>query len=153
MPRSCAVQEELQHVSEALRQATKQLCRNLKDSPNVSANLEKVACERQALQLLLANVLEELHETQTIEAVVAWGLAAEHAQVTGLWCCQGHNAYDMDWPHNPVSMDVHSITSIQGLATAELQMDLAHVPVITQCIRQSHKTIHGAEHVLHCVLA
>jgi len=29
-------------VSEALRQSTKQLCRNLKDNPNVQENMQKV---------------------------------------------------------------------------------------------------------------
>ncbi len=36
------VQAELQQVAEALRQSTKQLCRNLKDNPNVQENMAKV---------------------------------------------------------------------------------------------------------------
>jgi hypothetical protein len=35
-------QAELQQVAEALRQSTKQLCRNLKDNPNVQENMAKV---------------------------------------------------------------------------------------------------------------
>lgn len=53
-------QAELQQVAEALRQSTKQLCRNLKDNPNVAENMAKVAAERQALQLLINNTLNEL---------------------------------------------------------------------------------------------
>jgi hypothetical protein len=36
------LQAELQQVAEALRQSTKQLCRNLKDNPNVAENMAKV---------------------------------------------------------------------------------------------------------------
>lgn len=35
-------QAELQQVAEALRASTKQLCRNLKDNPNVAENMAKV---------------------------------------------------------------------------------------------------------------
>lgn len=54
------LQVELQQVAEQLRQSTKQLCRNLKDNPNVAENMAKVATERQALQLLINKTMHEL---------------------------------------------------------------------------------------------
>jgi IQ domain-containing protein G len=47
-------------VAELLRQSTMQLCRNLKENPNVAENIAKVARERQSLQQLLAQCLNEL---------------------------------------------------------------------------------------------
>jgi hypothetical protein len=42
VPTDCrCLQAELTQISEQLRLATKQLCRNLKDNPNVSDNLAK----------------------------------------------------------------------------------------------------------------
>jgi IQ domain-containing protein G len=43
------VQEEIAEVSRALRESTKQLCRNLKDNPNISGNLIKIQRERSEL--------------------------------------------------------------------------------------------------------
>lgn len=39
---ACCTQAELRQVAEQLRQSTKQLCRNLKDNPNVAENMAKV---------------------------------------------------------------------------------------------------------------
>jgi hypothetical protein len=74
-------QAELQQVAEALKQATKQLCRNLKDNPNVSENMAKVAAQRQMLQGLLSSCCNELHQQQTITPVIEMVLAAEQEQV------------------------------------------------------------------------
>mmetsp|Transcript_17383 Transcript_17383/g.54281 ORF Transcript_17383/g.54281 Transcript_17383/m.54281 type:complete len:141 (-) Transcript_17383:835-1257(-) len=40
------VQSEIQDVSRALRESTKNLCRHLKDNPNISGNLFKIQQER-----------------------------------------------------------------------------------------------------------
>ena len=40
------IQSEIQEVSRALRDSTKDLCRNLKDSPNIAGNLIKIQQER-----------------------------------------------------------------------------------------------------------
>ncbi|KAJ9518749.1 hypothetical protein QJQ45_025996, partial [Haematococcus lacustris] len=74
-------QTELQHVAEALRQSTKQLCRNLKDNPNVAENMAKVAAERQALSLLLSNALSELEVFRKITPIIESVLAQEAAKV------------------------------------------------------------------------
>lgn len=74
-------QAELQRVAEALRQSTKQLCRNLKDNPNVAENMAKVAAERQALQLLLSVTLSELESKQKIQPILESVIAQEAAEV------------------------------------------------------------------------
>eukprot|EP00197_Chlamydomonas_leiostraca_P007849 CAMPEP_0202859022 /NCGR_PEP_ID=MMETSP1391-20130828/1320_1 /ASSEMBLY_ACC=CAM_ASM_000867 /TAXON_ID=1034604 /ORGANISM="Chlamydomonas leiostraca, Strain SAG 11-49" /LENGTH=393 /DNA_ID=CAMNT_0049538019 /DNA_START=96 /DNA_END=1274 /DNA_ORIENTATION=+ len=74
-------QAELQQVAEALRQSTKQLCRNLKDNPNVAENMAKVASERQALALLLSNTLSELEVFHKVTPVLEAVLASEAAKV------------------------------------------------------------------------
>jgi len=43
-------QIEIQDVSRALRESTKNLCRNLKDNPNISGNLMKIQKEREGLE-------------------------------------------------------------------------------------------------------
>jgi DNA repair exonuclease SbcCD ATPase subunit len=74
-------QVQLQQVSEALKAATKQLCRNLKDNPNVSENLAKIAGQRQMLQNLLTACSTELHQRQTILPVIKVIMAAEQEEV------------------------------------------------------------------------
>lgn len=74
-------QLELQEVSEALRQATKQLCRNLKDNPNVAENMAKVAAQREVLQQLLSSTLDSLDEFGTVQPIIEARLAAEQAEV------------------------------------------------------------------------
>lgn len=76
-------QEELQEVSDALRQATKQLCRNLKDNPNVAENMAKVAAQRESLQQLLSSTLDSLDEHRTVQPIIEAVLAAEQAEVRG----------------------------------------------------------------------
>jgi hypothetical protein len=58
-------QHEIQEVSRALRESTKNLCRNLKDNPNISGNLLKIQQEREDLQELLDRTLDELKEDGT----------------------------------------------------------------------------------------
>eukprot|EP00879_Flechtneria_rotunda_P030723 GHRR01033395.1.p1 GENE.GHRR01033395.1~~GHRR01033395.1.p1 ORF type:complete len:188 (+),score=74.66 GHRR01033395.1:171-734(+) len=74
-------QEELEEVSKALKQATKQLCRNLKDNPNVTGNMAKVAATREALQMLLSNTMDSLEQQLTVQPVIEAVLAAEQAEV------------------------------------------------------------------------
>jgi NAD-specific glutamate dehydrogenase len=74
-------QQELQEVSQQLRHATKQLCRNLKDNPNVTENMAKVAAQREALQMLLSSTLDSLELQGTAAPVVEAVLAAEQAEV------------------------------------------------------------------------
>lgn len=47
------IQAEIQEVSRALQESTKNLCRNLKDNPNISGNLMKIQRERTELIDLL----------------------------------------------------------------------------------------------------
>ena len=75
------MQAELLQVAEALRQSTKQLCRNLKDNPNVAENMAKVASERQGLQLLINNTLNELDVFKKIQPVIESVMAQEAAEV------------------------------------------------------------------------
>ena len=75
------MQAELQQVAESLRQSTKQLCRNLKDNPNVTENMSKVASERQGLQLLLSNALSDLDVFKKIQPLIESVMAQEAAEV------------------------------------------------------------------------
>lgn len=54
------VQSEIQDVSRALRESTKNLCRNLKDNPNISGNLLKIQRERLNLIDILRTTLHEV---------------------------------------------------------------------------------------------
>ena len=65
------VQCEIQDVSRALRESTKNLCRNLKDNPNISGNLLKIQRERQELIDILQRTLRELAESGTFNTLVA----------------------------------------------------------------------------------
>eukprot|EP00882_Tetradesmus_deserticola_P024171 GHRQ01026403.1.p1 GENE.GHRQ01026403.1~~GHRQ01026403.1.p1 ORF type:complete len:280 (+),score=130.70 GHRQ01026403.1:1215-2054(+) len=73
-------QAELQEVSAALRQATKQLCRNLKDNPNVAENMAKCAAQRESLQGLLGATLDSLELSSTVQPVLEAVLTAEQAE-------------------------------------------------------------------------
>ena len=60
-------QNEIQAVSLALRESTRNLCRNLKDNPNISGNLLKIQKERQELAELLTKTVADLRERGTFE--------------------------------------------------------------------------------------
>lgn len=64
------VQSEIQDVSRALRESTKNLCRNLKDNPNISGNLMKIQRERQDLIDILSRTLRDLQESGTFNTLV-----------------------------------------------------------------------------------
>jgi len=55
-------QEQIKEVARALRESTKELCRNLKGNPNIAENLSKIQTERSNLQNLLSKTLRELRE-------------------------------------------------------------------------------------------
>jgi len=55
-------QEQIKEVARALRDSTKELCRNLKGNPNIAENLSKIQTERSNLQNLLSKTLRELRE-------------------------------------------------------------------------------------------
>ena len=55
-------QEQVKEVAKALRESTKELCRNLKGNPNIAENLTKIQTERSNLQNLLSKTLRELRE-------------------------------------------------------------------------------------------
>eukprot|EP00033_Pygsuia_biforma_P001291 GCRY01001459.1.p1 GENE.GCRY01001459.1~~GCRY01001459.1.p1 ORF type:complete len:388 (-),score=70.83 GCRY01001459.1:461-1624(-) len=65
-------QREIEEVARELRQATKVLCRNLKENPNVSENLVKIQTERSSIHATLSKTLRELKEDhfQTLLALV-----------------------------------------------------------------------------------
>ena len=56
-------QEQVKEVARALRESTKELCRNLKGNPNIAENLSKIQTERSNLQNLLSKTLRELRES------------------------------------------------------------------------------------------
>jgi len=64
------VQAEIKDVSRALRESTKNLCRNLKENPNIQGNLVKIQKERTALIDLLSRALRELRDTNYLNALV-----------------------------------------------------------------------------------
>ena len=55
-------QEELHRVADELRATTQQLCRNLRDNPDVGDNMAKVHVERGHLMALLMQVLSDLED-------------------------------------------------------------------------------------------
>lgn len=56
-----AVQIEINDVSIKLRDSLRTLCRSLKDNPDVSDNLTRVAEERESLNALLGQTITDLH--------------------------------------------------------------------------------------------
>lgn len=58
------IQAEIQEVSLALRESTKNLCRNLKDNPNISGNLLKIQRERTELIDLLNTSCRQIAEVR-----------------------------------------------------------------------------------------
>ncbi|CAM9874578.1 unnamed protein product, partial [Choristocarpus tenellus] len=65
------VQNEIEEVSRALRESTKNLCRNLKDNPNISGNLLKIQRERTELIDLLNQTSKEMAEVRSFNALVS----------------------------------------------------------------------------------
>lgn len=63
------VQEEIQDVSRALRESTNNLVRSLKENPNVSGNLIKVARDRTELHDLLLRCNQELRDRGTFHTI------------------------------------------------------------------------------------
>ncbi|CAM9864133.1 unnamed protein product [Chrysoparadoxa australica] len=64
------VQAEIQEVSRALRDSTTNVCRNLKDNPNISGNLQKIQRERSELIDLLSATCREMCATGTFTSLV-----------------------------------------------------------------------------------
>ena len=56
-----AVQAEINDVSYKLRDSLRNLCRSLKDNPDISDNLTRVAEERDSLNNLFAETLNDIH--------------------------------------------------------------------------------------------
>lgn len=63
-------QREIQDVSRKLRESTKNLCRNLKDNPNVGGNLVKIQKERSDLEELLRGTFRDLAENSTFDRLL-----------------------------------------------------------------------------------
>eukprot|EP00898_Chlorokybus_atmophyticus_P000046 jgi/Chlat1/1041/Chrsp110S01558 len=77
------VSDEVHEVAVALRESTRALCRNLRDSPNVAENLVKDHAERARLITLVNNALAELEEgkfTSLLQTTRADALARATAQ-------------------------------------------------------------------------
>ncbi len=55
-------QQAIQDVSRALRESTKNLCRNLKENPNISGNLLKIQQERNALAELIEATITDMRK-------------------------------------------------------------------------------------------
>eukprot|EP00500_Bicosoecida_sp_ms1_P002048 CAMPEP_0203815584 /NCGR_PEP_ID=MMETSP0115-20131106/11190_1 /ASSEMBLY_ACC=CAM_ASM_000227 /TAXON_ID=33651 /ORGANISM="Bicosoecid sp, Strain ms1" /LENGTH=398 /DNA_ID=CAMNT_0050724481 /DNA_START=29 /DNA_END=1225 /DNA_ORIENTATION=- len=64
------IQLEIQNLSHALRESTKNLCRSLKDNPNIGENLLKIQKEREQLQDLLGKTVRELRDSGTFQTLV-----------------------------------------------------------------------------------
>eukprot|EP01138_Halocafeteria_seosinensis_P014921 gb/GECG01015232.1/.p1 GENE.gb/GECG01015232.1/~~gb/GECG01015232.1/.p1 ORF type:complete len:393 (+),score=101.58 gb/GECG01015232.1/:1-1179(+) len=56
------ITDEIQSLSQRLRESTKQLSRNLKENPNVAENLRKISQERSDLERLLKDTISELNQ-------------------------------------------------------------------------------------------
>ncbi|CAM9215404.1 unnamed protein product [Hapterophycus canaliculatus] len=65
------IQAEIQEVSLALRESTKNLCRNLKDNPNISGNLLKIQRERTELIDLLSTTCRQIGEARSFPGLVS----------------------------------------------------------------------------------
>ena len=63
------IQSEIQEVSRALRDSTKDLCRNLKDRPNIAGNLIKIQQERLNLIESLRTTLSEVTVSHQISFI------------------------------------------------------------------------------------
>mmetsp|Transcript_15738 Transcript_15738/g.44039 ORF Transcript_15738/g.44039 Transcript_15738/m.44039 type:complete len:414 (-) Transcript_15738:136-1377(-) len=74
-------QKEVAEVAGKLRKSTKQLCRNLKDNPNVTENMAKVAAERAQLQVLLGKCLSELESAREMPSMLNMVSAEEQKEV------------------------------------------------------------------------
>lgn len=55
-------QDQLHEVANQLRQTTAQLCRNLKENPNLTENLLKIQLERSSFQTLLSQCIAEIED-------------------------------------------------------------------------------------------
>ena len=60
-----AVAEEIQEVAVGLRENTKNLCRVLKDNPNVSGNLSKIQSDRNTFINYIDGFIRDLHNLNT----------------------------------------------------------------------------------------
>jgi len=65
-----ANQQELGEVSRMLRESTKNLCRTLKDNPNVGGSLLKIQKERTDLEELLRDCFDELEKSCVFSKIV-----------------------------------------------------------------------------------
>ncbi len=65
-------QLEIQEVSRALRESTKSLCRNLKDSPSITSNLLRIQDQRGELESLISKACSELRERRTFNTLVSY---------------------------------------------------------------------------------
>jgi len=65
-----ANQQELGEVSRMLRESTKNLCRTLKDNPNVGGSLLKIQRERTELEELLRDCFDELEKSYVFSKIV-----------------------------------------------------------------------------------
>lgn len=62
-------------MAEKLRASIEALCNKLKDNPNVAENMAKVASERQSLQALLSQSLEQLQTMRKIPCITEMVMA------------------------------------------------------------------------------
>lgn len=68
-------------MSQQLRHSTRQLCRNLKDSPNVAENMAKVSIIRQSLSSLLTQCLREVEADGQITSILETVMQQEQIEV------------------------------------------------------------------------
>lgn len=73
-------QNDIQEVSRALRESTKNLCRNLKDNPNVTGNLLKIQDERNNLENLIHKTVNEIRENKTFSILENYVRETEQEQ-------------------------------------------------------------------------
>ncbi|EPT29062.1 hypothetical protein TGME49_229915 [Toxoplasma gondii ME49] len=64
-----SVEAELEEVSQKLREANKELCRNLKQNPNLQENAVKLQLERQKVEEWYADVRDELQDAYTFKSL------------------------------------------------------------------------------------
>jgi len=64
------LQAEIQDISRALRESTKNLCRNLKDNPNINGNLIKIQRERNDLVGIIQCLIRDLQENGSYHLLI-----------------------------------------------------------------------------------
>ncbi|PHJ22951.1 hypothetical protein CSUI_003200 [Cystoisospora suis] len=75
-----SVENELEEISQKMRESNKELCRSLKQNPNIQENAVKLQLERQKIQEWYADLLNEVKESFTFKSLQDRVTAEKHQQ-------------------------------------------------------------------------